>query len=147
MNPYTGIKNGDLLQLRRPQLLQHIQTALTGVPEIAAAYLFGSALSFVRPQSDIDVALITKKEISPTFLLEGTIKDRLARFGPHSFHVTVRPDDKINFSFQVLTKGELIYVADHNKLGDFIERVTTVHRDHERLLAVYERARGWVLHV
>lgn len=145
LNPYTGRRSGELLELRLTELTHHIQTVLVGRPEIAAAYLFGSAVSFVRPQSDIDIALITGQPVSPAFMLEGTIEEKLGRFGPHVFHVTVLTEDKVNFAFHVLTRGQVVFVADRPQLTEFIERISTIHRDHERFLEVYEQARGRTL--
>lgn len=64
LDPYSGERRGDLLRLNLRPLRDHICAVLGAFGRVAGAYLFGSALDFVRSRSDIDVGLILTPGLS-----------------------------------------------------------------------------------
>ncbi len=141
---YLAERRGELLRLNLAELKDRLLKVLPGYPNVAGAYLFGSALDFVRPDSDIDLALILAKEPEnfPDDPTDFDLENDLRSFGPHRFQVTVLREEENNFAFRVLTKGELIYVADPVRLTNFLEGVARVHEDHEPFMRTYHVARG-----
>lgn len=122
---YTGERRGDLLQINLPLLKQQTRTVLCHYDQVAGAYLFGSALDFVRPQSDIDIGLVLKPTDIPSYrnTIDVEVEGALRRLGPHPFHVTILEEDSLQFSHNVLTKGDLFYIGDYDLVTDFIVRI------------------------
>lgn len=97
-------------------------------PEVAGAYLFGSALADCRPDSDIDLGLV----LDPTVAeppgwgfagLESRIESALGRLDGHPFEVTVVRPDRVLFAFRVIREGRMIYEANPDAVAEFVERV------------------------
>ncbi len=144
MDLYTGERRGDLLQLNLGPLRNHIRAILTEFPDVAGAYLFGSALEFVRSRSDIDIGLILPADLawSDAELLAGRIEQQLGQYGTHPFQVVVLRSEQNSFTFRVLRDGELIYVADKGRVTDIIEAVGRQHDDLAPFRRTFFRALG-----
>jgi len=54
---------GELIELDRSKLPCFVREKLEIFPEVAGAYLFGSVLEKMRPDSDIDVGIIFRAEV------------------------------------------------------------------------------------
>jgi predicted nucleotidyltransferase len=141
---YTGKRRGELWQLDLRRVEERIRAVLPDFPQVAGAYLFGSVLDFVRPQSDIDLGLILRRENPDPWeeVTDVLVETRLGRIGPHPFQVTVLRRAQGNFAFRVLTRGRLVYVDDPLWVADFIEAVARNHEDWAPFLHTYEAARG-----
>ncbi len=144
MDPYSGERRGDLLRLNLSPLRDHIRAVLAAFPDVAGAYLFGSALDFVRSRSDIDVGLILTAGLpwSEAELLTGRIEQRLGRYGPHPFQVVALRPEQNSFTFRVLRDGELVYVANEERVTDVIEAVGRQHDDLAPFRRTFFRALG-----
>ena len=144
MDPYSGERRGDLLRLNLSPLRDHIRAILAAFPDVAGAYLFGSALDFVRSRSDIDVGLILSAGLSWSEgeLLTGRIEQRLGRYGPHPFQVVVLRMEENSFTFRVLRNGELVYMANEELVTDVIEAVGRQHDDLAPFRRTFYRALG-----
>lgn len=140
---YTGEHRGDLKKLNLPLLKERATLVLSRFDGVAGAYLFGSALDFVRPQSDIDVGIIVRTldggsgldEISPE------IEAEFHSFGGHPFHITVLDGNALNLTFHIIAKGHLFYIRDYDFVTDFIERVARQHEDVAPFLQTYRATR------
>ncbi len=131
MDLYTGERRGDLLRLNLPALHAKVQSVLSTFPDLSGAYLFGSALDFVRSTSDIDLGLVFPPGLgrADAELLAGRIESTLGKYGPHRFQTTVLLPEENHFTFTVLRDGELIYCAHEEVVTDLIEVVGRQHDD------------------
>ncbi len=99
----------------------------------AGAYIFGSALDYCRPDSDIDVGLIVAneekyKDRHRELLTEKVVRD-LAPLNGHRFDVVILISNEALFSFRVISGGVLVYVKDLVVVTDFIEKVSHKYRE------------------
>ncbi|GAV24278.1 nucleotidyltransferase domain protein [Carboxydothermus islandicus] len=122
----------ELIKLNIQDLLDKILPVLKTYPQIEAAYLFGSALDRVRPDSDIDIALLLSPDIDVEDLESWTLAEKiglhLTRLVGRSFDISLLNTKDYIFAMNVLTSGKLIYVKNNDLLGDFIEKVSLRHR-------------------
>lgn len=95
---------------------------------IAAIYLFGSALAEMRPDSDIDLGIVPSPGADP-FQVVGDIEGLTPRVNGHAVHATVLDGRDTLFTFEVLSKGEIIHCSDEDTLTDLIERVSRCYAD------------------
>lgn len=144
MELYTGERRGDLRRLNPSALRERIRAALDAFPNVAGAYVFGSALDFVRSDSDVDLGLVLRHGVisDAAERLAGRVEAQLGRFGPHPFHVTLLRPEENSFTFRVLRDGELIYVADEECVTDVIEIVGRQHDDLEPFRRTFYEALG-----
>ncbi|MGE5557829.1 MAG: nucleotidyltransferase domain-containing protein [Bacillota bacterium] len=105
-----------------------IRRAMRDFPEITGAYLFGSALGYFRPDSDIDIALFVDPELGldeyARNMLEGKIALRLNPINNHIFDLTVVNPENTIFVFRIIKEGLLLYTGDEDKLYDIVEKVS-----------------------
>ncbi len=151
MSIYTEEKQGDLRQLNRDGLVAHIKEVLARYPEVAGAYLFGSVLDLVRPDSDIDIGLICPGSLYAQDVSWGmdaadkvamAVNGILDLWGPHPFQITVLREENTSFVMRVLRRAQLIYCADAERVSCFLERVARLHDDVEPFRRIYFAARG-----
>ena len=88
-------------------------TELKGIPEIAAAYLLGSAATGrLRPDSDIDIALLptSKQTISlkTRLALAGRLELRLGR----TIDIGTITDHNLVYTYEAITKGIRVLTND-----------------------------------
>lgn len=122
-----------LVKVNKKNIAEYIGKVLIKYPQVAAAYLFGSALNQCRPESDIDLGIILEDELRPGSrewdLLEARVAMDLLPFDGHPFDVvSLNPNDTL-FVFKVLKEGELIYCRDMDHLTDFIEYISRRYSD------------------
>jgi len=99
-----------------------IRPVLSGSEEIVAAYLFGSAESRrMRPDSDIDIAVLIDEEAGPfdRKKIHERILPSLSRALRGDVHLLILNDASYLARAQVFSKGELLYTRDHNQLARF----------------------------
>lgn len=140
------------MRVDRGAVKQRIADACRGRPEVVAAYLFGSALGEMRPDSDIDAGVILSTDPSldnqqsfrRELHLEVDLAADLGRYETHPFDVTVFSAEHAVFVVHALQDAELAYVADDDSLADFLERVALLNwRDRDRYLAALAEVNGW----
>lgn len=142
--PYIGQARGDLRRLDLGAVRIRARQALAAFPEVAGAYLFGSALDFVGPRSDIDVGILLRSGLAPEAELElaERLDAALGSVGPHAFQASIlRPQD-CALTFSVLRDGELIYVSDEERVTDILEQVGRQHDDLEPFRRTFYAALG-----
>lgn len=144
MDLFTEERYGDLRRLNPLILRERIRTALAAFQDVAGAFLFGSALDFVRSDSDIDLGLVMRHGLGSDAAehLTGRVEAQLGRFGPHPFHVTLLRPEANSFAFRVLGNGELVYVADEARVTDVMEIVGREHDDLEPFRRTFYEALG-----
>ncbi|MEW6447770.1 MAG: nucleotidyltransferase domain-containing protein [Bacillota bacterium] len=55
----------ELVRINLEPVIQQVRAVLSEFPQVAGAYLFGSAMESCRPDSDIDLGLILEPEVKP----------------------------------------------------------------------------------
>lgn len=130
------------------EVASEIAKILPRFPVVSGAYLFGSCLGNCRPDSDIDLALILANE--PEGPLDDTtdvaVEAALGTFDGHPYHVTTLSARAVSFSFNVVRSGQLVYLVDRRRIGEFLSHVVSAHDDLEPFLKTYRRERERVLH-
>lgn len=118
----------DLVRIDIDALEKAVGAVLRRFPQVAGAYLFGSALGLCRPDSDIDIGLVLEdgagKALRNILLIESAITNCLPRFDGHSLDVNVLDPDSILFAFKVIHEGRLIYIRDEERIWDVVEYVS-----------------------
>lgn len=126
---------GQLVTVDLKLVEERVRGILPDFPQVAGAYLFGSALGPCRPDSDIDLALVSHPGISARGdplgreRLEARVVTAMGRLDGHPFDVVVLDPDDAIFSFKAISTGRLIYMRDEERVTDFIETVARRYRD------------------
>lgn len=124
-------KMAELVRLDRQRIRKRAEEALRGFPEVVGAYLFGSALDQCRPDSDVDVGIFARPDLSERERL--ALENKLAlQFPPldgHPFDITVVDPQQAHFAFRVFSEGVPLYVSDPERLTDLMERVSREHSE------------------
>jgi predicted nucleotidyltransferase len=120
-----------------------LQQALTGVPGLAAAYLFGStARGDARPDSDIDVGLLY--ETTPAATLDQQpfdLADNLSRHLGRTVDLVVLNSAPADLRMRVLRDGELLLQPDPAVRVRFEVATRREYFDLEPILREYRRPR------
>lgn len=101
---------GQLVTVDLKLVEERVRGILPDFPQVAGAYLFGSALSPCRPDSDIDLALVSHPGISARGdplgreRLEARVVTAMGRLDGHPFDVVVLDPDDAIFSFKAITR-------------------------------------------
>ncbi|NSW81659.1 MAG: nucleotidyltransferase domain-containing protein [Syntrophothermus sp.] len=122
-----------LVRIDLDSVIAKVRTALENFPQVAGAYLFGSALELCRPESDIDVGLVLEPGINPDSFeadrLEAEIALALTPLDGHPFDIVVLNPHNIIFCFEVIKSGRLIYCRDRERITDVLEYVSRHYPD------------------
>lgn len=98
-----------LVRVDLEPMIRQVQAVLSGFPQVAGAYLFGSALESCRPDSDIDLGLVLEPEIKPDTkegdTLAAEVAFSLKPVNGHPFDVVLLDPDKPLFVFRVIKEG------------------------------------------
>ncbi|MCG8400442.1 MAG: nucleotidyltransferase domain-containing protein [Firmicutes bacterium] len=117
----------DLVTIDHDTIMARVAAVLKDFPQVAGAYLFGSALAKCRPDSDIDIALVPE-DIELTEREKMRLEDEVAaHFTPlagHFFDIVLLDPNKPVFGYQVLREGRLIYDRNHERVTDVMEMVS-----------------------
>jgi predicted nucleotidyltransferase len=111
-----------------------IRRIMPAFPEVAGVYLFGSVLGPCRPDSDIDLGLVTgtcmPASASPLERerLEARVAMALGRWEGHGVDAVVLDAHDPIFSFKVISSGRLVYTGNKERVTDFIEVVAQGYR-------------------
>lgn len=104
----------------RQRLAEAIRPILSGFPEIAAVYLFGSvARGTARPDSDLDIGLVFRKRGATALDHHRLIGDLASRLesvsGGRPIDLVVLESQGPLFRHQVLLEGRLIHEGDRDR--------------------------------
>jgi len=123
----------NLVKIEMQSITNRLNPVLQRYPQIAGAYIFGSALDQCRPDSDIDVGLIAadeeKHQDRDRELLTEKVSRDLSPLNGHRFDVVILNSSEALFSFRVISSGVLVYVKDVLVVTDFIEKVSHKYRE------------------
>lgn len=123
----------NMVKINLEDIKKELIPVLEKYPEIAGAYLFGSALDYCRPDSDIDIGLIIgdeeKHSDQDCQLLIEIILRNLSPINKHQFDLVILKSSEAIFSFRVIRNGTLIYNRDNTVVTDFIEKVSQKYRE------------------
>lgn len=116
------------LDALRPRLAR----VLSRFPEIAAAYLFGSAArGRAGPESDLDIAVVTTSPLGSRKL---DLLTALTAEGLDRVDLVSLDTDDVVLRFEAVHPNQLVYAADHFDHGDFYSRVIREYFDFEPYL-------------
>ncbi|MFZ5592470.1 MAG: nucleotidyltransferase domain-containing protein [Bacillota bacterium] len=122
-----------LVKTDLPAVAEQVSRVLVDFPQVAAAYIFGSALELSRPDSDIDLGLVLQKDIAPesreAFLLEGQIAARLEPVGGRVFDINFIDPARPILAVRIFNQGRLIYCRDQDRLSDVMEQVSRLYAE------------------
>lgn len=112
-------------------------------PEVAAAWLFGSQVTEkAGPMSDVDIALLFKKDVAPDrdlFRLESVITNEVEEALKTEIDVVNLGRSKLVFQHNVLRTGRLLYEGDPKTRVTFTTRVISDFCDFEPKLRFMEK--------
>lgn len=118
----------ELVKIDIDSVIAKVRTALENFPQVAGAYLFGSALGLCRPDSDIDVGLVLDRSVVPDSFeadrLEAQIALALTPLDGHPFDIVVLNPNDVIFCFTVIKDGRLVYCRDIERVTDVMEYVS-----------------------
>jgi len=126
-----------LVAVPRATIVAHVLRGLRTVPDVAGAYLFGSALDDeFRPESDVDLGLIARPG-ADVAQVTGDVEWACRPIRGHFVHATVLHPRGTIFAYGVIAHGSLIYCTDQDVVTDLIE---VVARHYEEVGPPYRRA-------
>jgi predicted nucleotidyltransferase len=105
-------------------LAERVRAVVARFPDIAAAWLFGSALrGQLRPDSDVDVAILFREPGTTAVHAYRQILDLASQLeaatAPHVPDVVVLEDQGPIFAHRVLLEGRRVHEADRDRRIDF----------------------------
>lgn len=116
-------------------LLRAVAGAAESLPEVQAAFLFGSQASGrSRSDSDVDVAILldpASARRDPRTRLRRAVEALAARIAADRLDVVVLNDAPPALAFQVLKRGRLAFERDRSALHRFRVRTYAQHSDFE----------------
>jgi len=122
--------SSELITIDLEKLKTYVSSKLTKFPEIQGAYLFGSSLEKMRPDSDIDLGLILNESLNQSVdLLIEKVYFSLGRFDGHPFDLVSVRDVNAILAFNIFHHGIPVYIFDNDKVTDLIERVSRIYSD------------------
>jgi len=131
----------ELVRINLEPVIKQVQAVLNEFPQVAGAYLFGSAMELCRPDSDIDLGLILEPEVKPDTqegdVLASEVAFSLKPVNGHPFDVVLLDPGKPLFVFRVIKEGKLVYCRNRDRVTDLIEYVSRRYAD---LYPRYRRA-------
>ncbi|WP_169732577.1 type VII toxin-antitoxin system MntA family adenylyltransferase antitoxin [Desulfonatronum lacustre] len=134
---HQGKRTGNLYFPKSADLAALLQPVLSRESTIIAAYLFGSAArGQMRVGSDIDVAVILDS-LGPKMdrkQLFDRLLPRLCRAVRHDVHLVVLNDASYLLRVQVVHDGNLIHVANREKMARFQMVSTVLYADFSPIL-------------
>jgi uncharacterized protein len=117
------------------RLLSAVAQAAQSLPEIQAAFLFGSqATGRARTDSDVDVAVLLESgsdEVDARRRLRRVLEAFAAHVAANRLDVVILNDAPPVLAFQVLRHGKLAFERDRTALHRFRMRTYTRHSDFE----------------
>ncbi|MGB9904452.1 MAG: nucleotidyltransferase domain-containing protein [Desulfotomaculales bacterium] len=123
----------EMVKIDLEAVARKVRAALENFPQVAGAYLFGSALGNCRPDSDIDLGLVlepgTDPESAAGYRLEAEISCLLPPFEGHPFDLFLLNPKKPLFAFKVMKEGKLVYCRNRERVTDVLETVSRRYAD------------------
>jgi predicted nucleotidyltransferase len=108
-----------------------IQQLYRNNPQIALAYLFGSYIDgFANPNSDLDLAILFKKELSlwEEMAIQAQLTEAIQFEKIDLINLNKAP---LRMQFQIIASGQLIYENDPEATEDYLEQLLTRYHHQE----------------
>ncbi|MEW5954114.1 MAG: nucleotidyltransferase domain-containing protein [Bacillota bacterium] len=124
--------SGGLVNVDKNVITQQVASVLKDFPQVAGAYLFGSALGALRRDSDIDIGLILEDIAmadKDKAQLEAGIANSLSPLNGHVYDVVLLDPGNTIFCFRVIKEGQLIYTKNIGRVTDVIEYVSRCYAE------------------
>jgi predicted nucleotidyltransferase len=124
--------SGGLGNVDKNVITQQVASVLKDFPQVAGAYLFGSALGALRHDSDIDIGLILEDIAmadKDKAQLEAGIANSLSPLNGHVYDVVLLDPGNTIFCFRVIKEGQLIYTKNIGRVTDVIEYVSRCYAE------------------
>ncbi|MCF6095679.1 nucleotidyltransferase domain-containing protein [Thermovorax subterraneus] len=123
----------ELIEIDREKLKAYVTEKLYRFDEIGGVYLFGSAVDKMRPESDIDLGIITipgavSSEEEVELFLE-RLHLALRNFEGHPFDLVSVAHANVILAFEILRHGIPIFIKDDDVVSDLIEKVSRKYAD------------------
>lgn len=123
----------DLVSVDIEDVRGRVREAVADLRDVVAAYLFGSAMGELRPDSDIDIALFLAAGIAvdsrEADLIAGNVALRLPPLKSHVFDVNVvDPSDSV-FAYRVIAEGMALAVNNEDRMAELLERISRAYAD------------------
>lgn len=116
----------------KSSFLADISKIVAGLEEVDAAYIFGSFLER-NEFNDIDVALLLSEGLDPYKSLKFSLKvagDLERQIKPRlEFDVKILNNSPIEFQFEVIRKGCVIFSRNESRRMDYESEVTSTYLD------------------
>ena len=122
----------NLIRVDLEKLKKYIVNKLERFSNVKGAYLFGSCLEMMRPESDIDLGIIFAEDLNSqgnTDLFIEKLYHSLGHFDGHPFDIVSLRDVNTILAFKILREGLAIYISDKDNVTDFMEQVSRKHSD------------------
>lgn len=119
---------------------------LEGLDGLVAAWIYGSyGTPYQTPLSDLDLAVLYRRDQAPDFYGHGQLYTDLAQIlHEEDFSILILNSAPVLFQFRVLETGRQLVCRDPIALADFVERVISRYADfivdHQRFIEEYDRA-------
>ena len=126
----------------KSSFLADIRKILSGLKEVDAAYIFGSFLER-KDFNDIDVALLLSESLDPykslkfSLRIAGELERQIRpRF---EFDVKILNSSPIEFQFEVIKKGHVIFFRDESRKIDYESEVISAYLDLKYMYDLIDR--------
>lgn len=119
-------------QMDKDVIIQRLQDAISSLPSLRVAYLYGSFLS--RPDfQDIDIGLFIDNESDKVHTLKfaanlGTILEEALEFH-HECDIKILNDEPIWFSYEVISTGMILFRRNEDERIDIETGVLIEYQD------------------
>lgn len=127
--------------LKEQPALQAVMRYLETQPTVLAAVVFGSAAAGrLRPQSDLDLALLFAHDSVPDAFAALALRNTLAVHAKRDVDLVVLNDASPILAFQAITYGQVILCRDRRAYEAYLVRLITAYADFKRIRRPIEEA-------
>lgn len=124
-----------------PPEIQALSDYLGSLPDVLAALVFGSAAAGrLRPDSDIDIAVLFPAQAVPDALAAVELRERMTQFASRDIDLVVLNHAPTILAFQAIKTGRIIACRDQYAYQCYVVRLITEYADFKRIRRPIEEA-------
>lgn len=117
-----------------PAELQALSDYLGRLPDVLAALVFGSAAAGrLRPDSDLDIAVLFPAQAVPDALAAVELRERLTQFASRDVDLVVLNQAPPILAFQAIKNGRIIACHDQHAYQCYVMRLISEYADFKRI--------------
>jgi predicted nucleotidyltransferase len=127
------IREGRRLPQNILDKMPEVINRISGDDAVVALFVFGSAAKAqLKPLSDLDFGILLSTRMNKTKRFEkqleliGVFNDT---FGTDEIDLVIMNDAPIRFSYNIISKGRLLFCRDRANVVDFVERIVKIYLD------------------